>query len=298
MDASARLLTAAAMLAATLGPAAVQADTSQAAHTRAVGALPRWVRDLQAGELDVDRALIAAVAMSRARSPGSTAARTPGLAAQFLGHLVGPQRGAVALLGVVLEAPSILTARPVAGKLSSSFGLRRDPLRRRRTQNHKGIDIRAARNTPVHVAGSGKVVIAGRLRGYGRVIYVDHGDGLETRYAHLQRIGVRVGQSVRAGQVIGQVGSSGRSTGPHLHFEVRDAGAPVAPDQIDALPLFDGPPLGPLARILAPLAERGERMAGELREGTLSPRVKRARSKRVPPARTPRVERRSSRPQS
>ena len=79
------------------------------------------------------------------------------------------------------------------------------------------------------VAASGKVTIAGRQRGYGNVVYVDHGSGLSTRYGHLSRIDVMVGQDITVGQTIGLVGSTGRSTGPHLHYEVRINNQPVDP---------------------------------------------------------------------
>jgi len=81
----------------------------------------------------------------------------------------------------------------------------------------------------VQVAAGGKVTIAGWLRGYGNVVYVDHGNGLSTRYGHLSEIDVTVGQTVTQGQKIGLVGSTGRSTGPHLHYEVRINNQPVDP---------------------------------------------------------------------
>src|SRR5207247_4106436 len=86
---------------------------------------------------------------------------------------------------------------------------------------HEGQDIDAAYGTAVQAAANGRVTIAGRQRGYGNVVYVDHGSGLSTRYGHLSQINVTVGQTVTRGQTIGLVGSTGRSTGPHLHYEVR-----------------------------------------------------------------------------
>jgi murein DD-endopeptidase MepM/ murein hydrolase activator NlpD len=144
-------------------------------------------------------------------------------------------RPADALRAALEQAPPVLSERPVDGELSSPYGLRRDPLRKRRVRRHNGVDLVARRGSPVHAAGAGLVVRAGRLGGYGRVVYVDHGGGLQTRYAHLQKILVEEGTFVTAGTLVGEVGSSGRTTGPHLHFEVRQAGRPIEPDWLLAL---------------------------------------------------------------
>src|ERR1044072_6151028 len=118
---------------------------------------------------------------------------------------------------------------PVVGALESGVGGRRNPFGGRGYEYHEGQDIDAAYGTPVQVAASGKVTIAGRQRGYGNVVYVDHGAGLSPRYGHLSQINVTVGQTVTRGQTIGLVGSTGRSTGPHLHYEVRINNQPVNP---------------------------------------------------------------------
>jgi murein DD-endopeptidase MepM/ murein hydrolase activator NlpD len=118
---------------------------------------------------------------------------------------------------------------PVMGRLESGVGGRRNPFGGRGYEYHEGQDIDAAYGTPVQVAASGRVVIAEWQRGYGNVVYVDHGSGLSTRYGHLSEINVTVGQTVTRGQTIGSVGSSGRSTGPHLHYEVRINNQPVDP---------------------------------------------------------------------
>ena len=120
---------------------------------------------------------------------------------------------------------------PVMGKLESGLGGRRNPFGGRGFEYHEGQDIDAPYGTPVQVAASGRVIIAGRQRGYGNVVYVDHGNGLSTRYGHLSEIDVTVGQTVTRGQTIGLVGSTGRSTGPHLHYEVRINNQPVDPRQ-------------------------------------------------------------------
>jgi len=120
---------------------------------------------------------------------------------------------------------------PVVGKLESGVGGRRNPFGGRGYEYHEGLDIDAAYGASVQVAASGKVMIAGWQRGYGNVVYVDHGGGLSTRYGHLSGIDVSVGQTVTRGQTIGFVGSTGRSTGPHLHYEVRINNQPVDPRQ-------------------------------------------------------------------
>lgn len=111
---------------------------------------------------------------------------------------------------------------------TSGFGWRDDPMRHR-AKFHPGADIRAKSGTPVFAAGDGVVVFAGRRGGYGNIVMVDHGGGVITRYAHLRRIQAREGDVITAGKRIGQVGSTGRATGPHLHFEVRLEGNPVDP---------------------------------------------------------------------
>ncbi len=114
------------------------------------------------------------------------------------------------------------------GKLMSNFGYRRDPFTHR-IRHHDGIDISAPYGTKVLSAGKGVVKFAGREGDYGNIVVIYHGDGVETAYAHLSKISVKVGQKVQKGDEIGAVGSTGRSTGPHLHFEVRVGGKPVNP---------------------------------------------------------------------
>jgi murein DD-endopeptidase MepM/ murein hydrolase activator NlpD len=122
--------------------------------------------------------------------------------------------------------------QPFSGPLdfSSGFGVRADPFLGRPAM-HTGLDIRASTGDPVHATADGKVVRAGWAGGYGRMIEIDHGNGLSTRYGHLSRIDVTVGEHVKIGQVIGEVGSTGRSTGPHLHYETRIDGEAVDPQR-------------------------------------------------------------------
>jgi murein DD-endopeptidase MepM/ murein hydrolase activator NlpD len=96
---------------------------------------------------------------------------------------------------------------------------------------HTGIDFRGAPGEPVRATASGTVTAAGWSGGYGRMVEIDHGNGLATRYGHLSEIEVSVGQSIKIGQTIGRVGSTGRSTGPHLHYETRVNGEAVDPQK-------------------------------------------------------------------
>ncbi len=121
---------------------------------------------------------------------------------------------------------------PVLGEieLSSGFGVRSDPFLGRPAM-HTGLDFRASTGDPVRATANGRVVSAGWMGGYGRMVEVDHGNGLATRYGHMSRIRVRVGDLVHIGQVVGDVGSTGRSTGPHLHYETRINGEAVDPQR-------------------------------------------------------------------
>jgi murein DD-endopeptidase MepM/ murein hydrolase activator NlpD len=117
---------------------------------------------------------------------------------------------------------------PVIGALSSSFGGRSDPFSGEGAF-HTGVDLQAPRGTPVHVTADGVVERAGWSASYGKLVVVDHGNGLETYYAHLSQLMVVAGQELRRGQVLGLSGGTGRATGPHLHYEVRLGGTPVNP---------------------------------------------------------------------
>jgi len=117
---------------------------------------------------------------------------------------------------------------PVHGILTSGFGRRSDPLTHG-AGSHEGIDLAAAPGQPVQSSADGIVVQAADVSGYGNSVLVSHGFGITTRYGHLSRIDVRPGQKVHRGDVIGRVGNTGRSTGYHLHYEVRVDGQPVNP---------------------------------------------------------------------
>jgi murein DD-endopeptidase MepM/ murein hydrolase activator NlpD len=117
---------------------------------------------------------------------------------------------------------------PVRGILTSGFGGRVDPMTHGHG-NHQGVDIAAAYGQPVHASGDGLVIQAGEQGGLGRAVFIAHGYGLTTRYGHMSAVSVRPGQRVKRGDIIGRVGSTGRSTGPHLHYEVRLDGEPLNP---------------------------------------------------------------------
>jgi len=120
---------------------------------------------------------------------------------------------------------------PVVGKLESGFGGRRNPFGGRGYEFHTGQDIDAQTGDPVVAGARGTVAFAGVQNGYGNLVVIDHGGGLTSRYGHLSHIDVTQGQTVERGQFIGKVGSTGRSTGPHLHYEIRINDEPVDPLQ-------------------------------------------------------------------
>ncbi|HEX7820871.1 MAG TPA: peptidoglycan DD-metalloendopeptidase family protein [Sphingobium sp.] len=117
---------------------------------------------------------------------------------------------------------------PVAGHLTSSFGMRYHPILGY-SRMHAGVDFGARWGSPIYAASAGRVVFAGRHGGHGNYVRIDHGSGIGTGYGHMSRIASYVGESVRQGQVIGYVGSTGLSTGPHLHYEVYRGGVPINP---------------------------------------------------------------------
>jgi murein DD-endopeptidase MepM/ murein hydrolase activator NlpD len=150
----------------------------------------------------------------------------------------GPFETKLAQLQITLQQAErvrrIVSGLPVARPMpaeyetTSSFGARPDPFTRGLAM-HTGIDFRAPSGTPVKATAPGKVVEAAYVGGYGNMVEVDHGNGVTTRYAHLSSIGVDVGDSVAKGEVLGRVGSTGRSTGPHLHYETRIDGDAADP---------------------------------------------------------------------
>ena len=132
--------------------------------------------------------------------------------------------------GGVVEASFIPTLWPIMGPVTSSFGQREDPiLGNGEGEFHTGIDISAPNGVPIRATGDGTVKLAEMSNGYGREVVIDHGHGVETVYGHMSGFAVIAGETVVRGQVIGFVGHSGRTTGSHLHYEVRIRNTPVNP---------------------------------------------------------------------
>lgn len=130
--------------------------------------------------------------------------------------------------GVVVKGGTGKFIWPLQGRITSRYGYRRSPFSRR-TQMHTGLDIANSHGTPIKAADGGEVIFSGWWGGYGKAVIIDHGKGLSTVYAHMSRIYVQKDQQMDKGQVVGLVGSTGYSTGPHLHFEVRKNGATQNP---------------------------------------------------------------------
>jgi len=162
---------------------------------------------------------------------GSRGALTPDAAGVSLSGLVpstavaGPPSGGAASVGFPDTAGIVGGAVPT---VTSAFGWRRDPLNGT-GRFHAGVDLRAAYGAEVRAAAGGRVAVAGVQSGYGTTVVVEHPDGVTTRYAHLSGTDVQVGDAVAEGQILGRAGSSGRATGPHLHFEVAAGGRRIDP---------------------------------------------------------------------
>lgn len=174
---------------------------------------------------------VPAAAQSNAAAPGAETSEVRALFASWRQD-ERQRRGEMAI-------PSL---QPVEGyRLTSSFGTRSDPFRRGRRM-HNGLDMAAPTGTPIYATADGIVGRAQWLGGYGKYVEINHGGEIQTRYAHLSRILVEPGARVTRGQLIGRMGSTGRSTGSHLHYEVRIAGRPVNP-----MPFLTSGEIAPLA---------------------------------------------------
>ncbi len=131
----------------------------------------------------------------------------------------------------VVQRLPLIRPLPARYRLTSGFGTRKDPFKRKRAM-HQGIDFRGPTGTPVKATSNGRVIRAGRVGGYGNLVELRHSNGITTRYAHLSRIDVKVGQKVLKHHRIGRIGSTGRSTGPHLHYETRVFGRAIDPRRL------------------------------------------------------------------
>jgi murein DD-endopeptidase MepM/ murein hydrolase activator NlpD len=173
----------------------------------------------------------------------------------------------------IVPAPPRLVAMVNRSKfgaipINSKFGLRRDPITGS-ARMHTGVDLKATYGRSVGASLGGKVLYAGHRGGYGNLVILDHGKGISTFYAHLSQISVTVGQRVAMGQSVGRVGSTGRSTGPHLHYEVRAQGAPLDPS---ALITFQGKSIFANGRLVSgPAIEGGDEVVAKAKDGKPAP---------------------------
>jgi murein DD-endopeptidase MepM/ murein hydrolase activator NlpD len=185
------------------------------------------------------QAVLADLGIKAGRAPAEAATggpfvsvKPPSEASAFESQLyrINAERAQINLYNRALAAVPLRT--PVAGKtdMTSPFGIRMHPILKRIAM-HTGIDLRGDLGEPVRATATGKVTVAGRQRGYGNVVEISHGNGLTTRFGHLSEISVKVGQVVRIGEIVGKIGSTGLSTGPHLHYETRINGGAVDPQK-------------------------------------------------------------------
>src|SRR5258705_128723 len=129
----------------------------------------------------------------------------------------------------ILRLASIPRGLPVNGYVTDGFGMRRNPFNGEGREVHEGLDIAVDFGTPVTATADGLVIYAAPHAGYGNLVIVYHSNGITTRYGHLSRISVEAGQRVKRSDQIGNAGSTGRSTGPHVHYEIRENDQPVDP---------------------------------------------------------------------
>jgi murein DD-endopeptidase MepM/ murein hydrolase activator NlpD len=183
-------------------------------------------------ELGIDAGKLAGADHAGAMGGPFVPARAPKDANGFERHLHRISVARIQIHRLTRTLQSVPVRKPLEGEidLASSFGVRQDPFTGSPAM-HTGLDIHAESGNPVRASADGTVTAAGWSGGYGRVVDVDHGNGLSTRYGHLSAIEVRVGQSVKTGQIVGKVGSTGRSAGPHLHYETRVRGEAVDPQK-------------------------------------------------------------------
>lgn len=174
-------------------------------------------RRAETGDVEVGELLYAGLDRARGKDVDLLKWTSGGRTEWFEASGVGERRGVL--------------AQPVSGRRSSNYGMRRHPILGY-ARMHAGIDFAAAHGAPIYAATDGKVVFAGRHGGHGKFVRLQHGGGLATGYAHMSKIVARAGQQVRRGQVIGYVGSTGLSTGPHLHYELYRGGRTVNPNSV------------------------------------------------------------------
>jgi len=189
------------------------------------------VRELSSRSAVID-AMLAKIGVNPETASGGDTLKKP--QANSGGPFIAPQSPAANLLNRVDHSLATLSrlplGMPTGGSLTSTFGGRIDPLNRRRAF-HAGMDLRGEHHGKVFATADGVVKEAGWNGSYGRYVEIDHKNGYSTAYAHLAKLAVETGSPVQRGQVIGYIGSSGRSTGPHLHYELRYHDIPINPDK-------------------------------------------------------------------
>ena len=200
-----------------------QLDLQSGRLANLIGAGSRWQQGVVPEEVDV--VALTSAGLDEMRGEMDFVTRQVELKTDALTmlelYLIEQQLAALSQSDYVLPLPG-------SSRISSGFGLRPDPFSGQRAM-HKGIDFEAREGTPVRVVADGLVARVAALSDYGNLVEITHRDGRATRYAHLKESFVRQGQVVRKGEIIAQVGSTGRSTGPHLHFEVLELGVQVYP---------------------------------------------------------------------
>ncbi len=198
----------------------------------ALDAAGKLRRAFDVAGLPVDRYIFKARARSSASAVGGpfVPADPRTGSSSFEADLATAQNAVATLDGLRRALPSVPLRKPLSGDLqmTSTFGYRTDPFLGKPAL-HSGVDLREEYGTAARATAAGVVTSAGPMGGYGNMVEIDHGGGLATRYAHLSSIAVTPGQQLSPGAVVGRVGSTGRSTGPHLHYEVRIDGEPVDP---------------------------------------------------------------------
>lgn len=172
-------------------------------------------------------AAIGAIDMSKVAAQGSS--QNDQQFSELFARWENPNQPAAVVAAASKPQVSIPSRMPLQDtRLTSDYGMRTHPVLGRR-MGHKGVDLAAPTGTPIYATADGLVSRAGPFSSYGKYVSIEHGSRIQTRYAHMSRIAVSEGARVRKGDIIGYVGSTGRSTGPHLHYEVRIDGAAVNP---------------------------------------------------------------------
>jgi murein DD-endopeptidase MepM/ murein hydrolase activator NlpD len=213
-------------------PAAARAEKLRLAFVEAGLPVDRMIRRAGAVRTEKPGETIAMGGPFEPAPAGSAKVSGPQGGGAFEQAYAGARRSVALMEDLRRALPYAPLRQPLAGPLdiTSTYGVRTDPFLGRAAL-HSGMDLRGETGDPIRATAAGRVTNAGPSGGYGQMVEIDHGAGLATRYGHMSRIDVDVGDWVEAGALVGRVGSTGRSTGPHLHYEVRVDGAAVDPSR-------------------------------------------------------------------